>query len=186
MGLGADGGHTDGEDGGGRQHSPQPAGKQCHEAHLSTSLRPGQGASCAEQVQWKDMKSEVETTVDIQGVVFDIDGTLLDNMPFHEEAFNTWAGRHGLPALTLETRKWMDGKRNRDIFPYLLEARDDRRRSGRARRREGIAAPDAVERPPVGAGRPRTPAATAPGARPAGGAGHVRAARRTSATRSRN
>jgi beta-phosphoglucomutase len=67
------------------------------------------------------MKSEVETTVDIQGVVFDIDGTLLDNMAFHEEAFNTWAGKHGLPVLTMETRKWMDGKRNRDIFPYLLK-----------------------------------------------------------------
>jgi beta-phosphoglucomutase len=52
-----------------------------------------------------------------------MDGTLLDNMPFHEEAFNTFAARHGLPALTLETRKWMDGKRNRDIFPYLFAAR---------------------------------------------------------------
>jgi len=52
-----------------------------------------------------------------------MDGTLLDNMPFHEEAFNTFAARHGLPALTLETRKWMDGKRNRDIFPYLFSAR---------------------------------------------------------------
>jgi HAD superfamily hydrolase (TIGR01509 family) len=62
------------------------------------------------------MKSELE----IRGVVFDMDGTLLDNMPFHEEAFNTFAARHGLPALTLETRKWMDGKRNRDIFPYLF------------------------------------------------------------------
>ena len=49
-----------------------------------------------------------------------MDGTLLDNMSFHEEAFNTFAARHGLPALTLETRKWMDGKRNRDIFPYLF------------------------------------------------------------------
>jgi beta-phosphoglucomutase len=57
---------------------------------------------------------------DIAGVVFDMDGTLLDNMSFHEEAFNTFAARHGLPALTLETRKWMDGKRNRDIFPYLF------------------------------------------------------------------
>lgn len=52
-----------------------------------------------------------------------MDGTLLDNMPFHEEAFNTFAARHGLPALTLETRKWMDGKRNRDIFPYLFGTR---------------------------------------------------------------
>jgi beta-phosphoglucomutase len=60
------------------------------------------------------MKSQID------GVVFDMDGTLLDNMPFHEEAFNTFAHRHGLPALTLETRKWMDGKRNRDIFPHLF------------------------------------------------------------------
>jgi beta-phosphoglucomutase len=67
------------------------------------------------------MNLEIEKSVDIQGVVFDIDGTLLDNMAFHEEAFNTWAGKHGLPALTMETRKWMDGKRNRDIFPYLLK-----------------------------------------------------------------
>jgi beta-phosphoglucomutase len=52
-----------------------------------------------------------------------MDGTLLDNMPFHEEAFNTFAARHGLPALTMETRKWMDGKRNRDIFPYLFSMR---------------------------------------------------------------
>jgi len=59
-------------------------------------------------------------TSDIQGVVFDIDGTLLDNMPFHQEAFDVFAERHGLPAITLETRKWMDGKRNGDIFPYLF------------------------------------------------------------------
>lgn len=62
-------------------------------------------------------------TLEFSGVVFDMDGTLLDNMPFHEEAFNTFAARHGLPALTLETRKWMDGKRNRDIFPYLFKTR---------------------------------------------------------------
>ncbi|MPZ18338.1 MAG: HAD-IA family hydrolase [Luteitalea sp.] len=63
-------------------------------------------------------------THDIQGAVFDIDGTLLNNMPFHEEAFNTFAAVHGLPQLTPETRKWMDGKRNRDIFPRLF-SRDD-------------------------------------------------------------
>jgi HAD superfamily hydrolase (TIGR01509 family) len=59
--------------------------------------------------------------LDLQGVVFDIDGTLLDNMPFHQEAFNRFAAANGLPALTMETRKWMDGKRNRDIFPYLFK-----------------------------------------------------------------
>ena len=57
----------------------------------------------------------------VAGVVFDLDGTVLDNMPFHIEAFNAFAERHGLPPLTLERRKWMDGKRNRDIFPGLFE-----------------------------------------------------------------
>jgi len=55
--------------------------------------------------------------------VFDIDGTLLDNMPFHIEAFEVFNQRHGLPTLTLERRKWMDGKRNRDIFPGLFDRR---------------------------------------------------------------
>jgi beta-phosphoglucomutase len=57
----------------------------------------------------------------VAGAVFDLDGTLLHNMPFHIEAFNVFAEAHGLPALTLERRKWMDGKRNRDIFPGLFD-----------------------------------------------------------------
>lgn len=57
----------------------------------------------------------------LAGVVFDLDGTLLDNMPFHIEAFNAFATNHGLPPLTLERRKWMDGKRNADIFPGLFD-----------------------------------------------------------------
>jgi HAD superfamily hydrolase (TIGR01509 family) len=57
----------------------------------------------------------------LAGVVFDIDGTLLDNMPFHIEAFEAFTAAHGLPPLTLEMRKWMDGRRNSDIFPRLFE-----------------------------------------------------------------
>lgn len=57
----------------------------------------------------------------VAGVVFDIDGTLLDNMPFHIEAFEAFTTAHGLPALTLEMRHWMDGRRNSDIFPRLFE-----------------------------------------------------------------
>ena len=57
----------------------------------------------------------------VAGVVFDIDGTLLDNMPFHIEAFEAFTAAHGLPPLTLEMRKWMDGRRNSDIFPRLFE-----------------------------------------------------------------
>ena len=57
----------------------------------------------------------------LSGVVFDIDGTLLDNMPFHIEAFEAFTAAHGLPPLTLEMRKWMDGRRNSDIFPRLFD-----------------------------------------------------------------
>jgi beta-phosphoglucomutase len=56
----------------------------------------------------------------VAGVVFDIDGTLLDNMPFHIEAFEAFTAAHGLPPLTIEMRKWMDGRRNSDIFPRLF------------------------------------------------------------------
>ena len=59
----------------------------------------------------------------VAGVVFDIDGTLLDNMPFHIEAFEAFTAAHGLPPLTLEMRKWMDGRRNSDIFPRLSSGR---------------------------------------------------------------
>jgi HAD superfamily hydrolase (TIGR01509 family) len=55
-----------------------------------------------------------------RGAVFDLDGTLVDNMPIHAEAFSIFASRHGLPPLTLEDRARLDGKRNRDIFPILF------------------------------------------------------------------
>ncbi|HEY8550609.1 MAG TPA: HAD family phosphatase [Vicinamibacterales bacterium] len=66
------------------------------------------------------MPSSGPTLQTIEGAVFDLDGTLVDNMPFHIEAFGAFAENHGLPPLTLERRKWMDGKRNADIFPGLF------------------------------------------------------------------
>jgi HAD superfamily hydrolase (TIGR01509 family) len=55
-----------------------------------------------------------------RGVVFDLDGTIVDNMGLHAEAFATFVARHGLPPLTHEDRVRLDGKRNRDLFPLLL------------------------------------------------------------------
>jgi beta-phosphoglucomutase len=55
----------------------------------------------------------------VKGVVTDLDGTLVDNIPFHMEAFGVFLERHGLPALTEETRARIDGKRNRDVFPIV-------------------------------------------------------------------
>lgn len=56
----------------------------------------------------------------MRAAVFDLDGTLVDNMPVHAEAFAIFVTRHGLPALTVEDRKRLDGRRNRDIFPELF------------------------------------------------------------------
>lgn len=52
--------------------------------------------------------------------VFDLDGTLTDNMGLHAEAFSVFAGRHGLPPLTREDRIRLDGKRNSEIFPVIF------------------------------------------------------------------
>jgi HAD superfamily hydrolase (TIGR01509 family) len=55
-----------------------------------------------------------------QGVVFDLDGTLTDNMACHAEAFSIFLERHGLPAMTMAMRQRLDGKRNSEIFPILF------------------------------------------------------------------
>lgn len=55
-----------------------------------------------------------------RGVVFDLDGTLTDNMTWHAEAFAVFLKRHGLPELTMDLRQRIDGKRNSEIFPILF------------------------------------------------------------------
>ncbi len=54
-------------------------------------------------------------------VIFDIDGTIVDNMHLHAEAFAMFAERHGLPPLTAEDRARLDGRRNSEIFPILFK-----------------------------------------------------------------
>jgi HAD superfamily hydrolase (TIGR01509 family) len=55
-----------------------------------------------------------------RAVIFDLDGTLVDNMSLHAEAFGVFATRHGLPALTPSDRARLDGRRNSEIFPVLF------------------------------------------------------------------
>jgi len=55
-----------------------------------------------------------------RGVIFDLDGTLLDNMALHAEAFAVFVQRHALAPFDADRRKQLDGKRNRDIFPVLF------------------------------------------------------------------
>ena len=56
----------------------------------------------------------------IDGVVFDLDGTLVANMEIHAQAFAIFAERHRLPSLDQAARARLDGKLNRDIFPVLF------------------------------------------------------------------
>jgi HAD superfamily hydrolase (TIGR01509 family) len=58
--------------------------------------------------------------VKARGVIFDLDGTLVDNMALHAQAFAIFVERHGLPPLTEADRARLDGKRNRDIFPDIF------------------------------------------------------------------
>jgi HAD superfamily hydrolase (TIGR01509 family) len=56
-----------------------------------------------------------------RAVVFDLDGTLVDNMALHAQAFESFAAVHQLPPLTMDLRRRIDGKRNSEIFPMLFE-----------------------------------------------------------------
>jgi beta-phosphoglucomutase len=56
-----------------------------------------------------------------RAVIFDIDGTIVDNMHLHAEAFAVFAERHGLPPLTQDDRARLDGRRNSEIFPILFK-----------------------------------------------------------------
>jgi beta-phosphoglucomutase len=56
----------------------------------------------------------------VRGVVFDLDGTVVDNMELHAQAFAAFVDRHGLQALDEQARARLDGKRNSDIFPELF------------------------------------------------------------------
>jgi beta-phosphoglucomutase len=56
-----------------------------------------------------------------RAVIFDIDGTIVDNMHLHAEAFAVFAERHGLPPLTQQDRARLDGRRNSEIFPILFK-----------------------------------------------------------------
>jgi beta-phosphoglucomutase len=45
---------------------------------------------------------------------------MVDNMALHTAAFDAFVARYGLPPMTLDVRRRIDGKRNREIFPLLF------------------------------------------------------------------
>jgi HAD superfamily hydrolase (TIGR01509 family) len=68
-----------------------------------------------------DGVTDVLSTFRPRGAVFDLDGTLVNNMALHAEAFDRFARQHALPTLTPALRLRIDGKRNSEIFPMLFE-----------------------------------------------------------------
>jgi beta-phosphoglucomutase len=56
----------------------------------------------------------------VRGVIFDLDGTLVDNIPLHARAFAVFGERHGLRALGEEEDVRMRGQRNTEVFPVLF------------------------------------------------------------------
>lgn len=53
-------------------------------------------------------------------LVFDLDGTMVDNLAPHLEAFARFNERHGLPPLTMADRVRIDGKRNSEVFATVF------------------------------------------------------------------
>lgn len=56
----------------------------------------------------------------VRAVIFDLDGTLVDNIPLHSRAFAVFGERHGLRALGEEEDVRMRGQRNTEVFPVLF------------------------------------------------------------------
>ena len=56
----------------------------------------------------------------ISAAVFDLDGTLVDNIRFHFEAFRALAERLGVAAMDEATFQSFNGLKNEDIFPRFV------------------------------------------------------------------
>lgn len=56
----------------------------------------------------------------VRGVVFDLDGTLVDNMELHARAFKVFGERHRLAPLAADEEVRLRGTRSADFFPALF------------------------------------------------------------------
>ncbi len=92
------------------------------------------------------------------GVIFDLDGTLVENMEIHAEAFQEFLRRHDLPPLDAALRARIDGKRNRDIFPIVFGRELSVGGSGALFPREGIPLQGPLPREARAPARPRASA----------------------------
>src|SRR5258708_585689 len=56
----------------------------------------------------------------IQGVLFDMDGTIVDNMPYHRQAWQEFCKRFDVQITPQEFKYKTSGKKNKEIFPALF------------------------------------------------------------------
>jgi beta-phosphoglucomutase len=56
----------------------------------------------------------------LQALLFDMNGVIVDDIPFHERAWVALAARHGRTLTTDEFRREMSGRRNRDNIRHLF------------------------------------------------------------------
>ena len=54
-----------------------------------------------------------------KAAIFDMDGTIVHNMPFHEKAWDVFAKKHG-KTLSPEDYRWMLGRKNQEIMPHFF------------------------------------------------------------------
>jgi beta-phosphoglucomutase family hydrolase len=55
-----------------------------------------------------------------QAVIFDLDGTLIDNNPYHIKAFKAFYDKIGKPFTIEEYKQHINGRVNREIFDYVF------------------------------------------------------------------
>jgi HAD superfamily hydrolase (TIGR01509 family) len=56
----------------------------------------------------------------LRALLFDMNGVVVDDMPFHERAWMTLAARHGRTLTTEEFRRQMSGRRSRDNVVHVF------------------------------------------------------------------
>lgn len=56
----------------------------------------------------------------IKAVIFDMDGTMIDNMGYHKNAWQSFCKRYGIEMLDDEFKNKLSGKKNDDYFKILF------------------------------------------------------------------
>lgn len=66
------------------------------------------------------MSIQITKSTDIKAVIFDIDGTLVDNLAFHEKAWLQFCRKRGIVLTAKEFRKRLFGKNNQEILEMVF------------------------------------------------------------------